>query len=570
MKRILIACGLIIALSTVSAVNSNSVRVIDSDNRITLLNNLISFTFEKKGAALIAIKQSDGKNLLGSGYGSGYLMGPGFSMKPSTFKLVRQTPDLAEISFTHEAANGFLFELHYILHAGQSGVYCFLELYHPAGFPDGGFGQIRWGLRADSTLYNYHLVRDSIQGRMPQFSEFKKKIQDWTYQLADSSYYSKYDYADYIEGRHVHGFAGTRSGKGIFVIQASHEYLNGGPTKQFNTVHTGPFLIMMFLCDHFLPEKAAGEGPISGEWRKLYGPFFLYVNSGKNIPEIWNDAKRQAAEEVSQWPYKWMTHSDYPQERGTVTGKLRVNGIPAAQAHIILAAPGFNWQLQSHGYLFASRADMEGNFTIPDIRPGTYTLYAYADNVTEEFCKNDIRVTASRITTLEDLNWQPVHNGTLVWQIGIADRTTRGFKLSDHKRSYGIFNDVPANLTYTIGKSKESTDWYYAQTKPGSWNVNFQLDKITATKCTLTLGIAGSAKNPQLEILVNGKKVGEYYFGNDHTVYRSSVLGGYYQQQEVLFPADLLHIGTNTIMFKLPNVKSGGGIMYDVIKLEVK
>jgi len=570
MKRILMFFVLVFTLSTVAAMNSNTVKVVDSDKQITLLNNFISFTFDKKSAALISINQSGGQNLLGNGYGSGYLMGPGFSMKPSTFKLVRQTPDLAEISFTHEAANGYFFELHYVLHADQSGVYCFLEQYHHDGSPDGGFGQIRWGLRADSTLFDYHLVRDNIQGRMPQFSEFKKKIQDWTYQLADSSYYTKYDYADYIEGRHVHGFAGTKSGKGIFIIQASHEYLNGGPTKQFNTVHTGPFMIMMFQCDHFLLDKKVGEGPVSGEWQKLGGPFFLYVNSGKNISEIWADAKRQTAEEVSKWPYQWMNHPDYPLERGTVTGHLSVNRISASNAHIILAAPNVDWQSQSHGYIFAVRADKDGNFVVPNVRQGCYSFYAYTDNVTEEFCKNDIRVLANSTTALSELNWQPKQNGTILWQIGVADRTTRGFKLSDHKRYYGVFNNVPANLTYTVGKSTEADDWYYAQTKSGSWNVKFQMNKSQGTECILTLGIAGSAKNPLLEILVNNNKVGEYYFGNDHTVYRSSILGGYYQQQEVRFPADSLHIGVNIISFHLPTVKNGGGIMYDVIKLEVK
>lgn len=566
-KTTAIILMLVLALSASTAQITNSVKVSDAGKEVTLSNGLVEFTFEKKGATLTAIKQA-GQELLG-GYGRGYLMGPGFSMSPSTYRLVRQTPGLAEISFTHEAANGYFFEMHYVLLSGESGVYCFLEQYHHAGSPDGGFGQIRWGLRADSTLFDYHLVRDDIQGPMPKFSDFKKEIQDWTYQMADSSYYTKYDYADYIEGRHVHGYAGQKSGKGLFVIQASHEYLNGGPTKQFNTVHTTPFMIMMFQCGHFQLDKKKDEGPIRGEWQKLGGPFFLYVNSGKSTADIWNDAKRKAAEEVVKWPYKWMKHPDYPLQRGSVTGQLQVTGASAANAHIILAAPGVDWQAQSHGYIFSVRADNEGNFTIPNIRPGNYSLYAYTDNVTEEFCKNDIDVKANQAVALNTLVWTPKQNGTKLWQIGVADRTTRGFKLSDHKRYYDVFTRVPADLTFTIGQSKESEDWYYAQTKQGRWNVRFNLDKAQAGEGVLTLGLAGSAKNPTLEIWVNETKVGAYNFGNDHTVYRSSILGGYYQQQEVRFPASLLKAGENTISFRLPNVKFGGGIMYDAIKLEV-
>jgi rhamnogalacturonan endolyase len=546
-----------------------SVKLAENETVVRLSNDLLTFVFNKKTASLDEIRQNE-KNLLGDGYGSAYLMGPGFSMRPSVFKIERQTRELVEISFTHEAANGYFFELHYALFSGESGIYCFLEQYHHAGSPDGGFGQIRWGLRADSTLYDYHLVRDSIQGRMPQFSEFKKKIQDWTFQLADSSYYTKYDYADYIEGRHVHGMAGTKSGKGVFVIQASHEYLNGGPTKQFNTVHTGPFMIMMFQCDHFLLDKKKDDGPVSGEWQKLGGPFFLYVNSGKNITEIWADAKRKASEEVAKWPYKWMNHSDYPLQRGSVSGTLLMNGEPASHAQVILAAPGVDWQAQSHGYIFSTRTDSCGKFIIPNVRPGSYSLYAYTDNVMEEYCKNDVVVTANKTNNLNKLSWTPRQFGSKLWQIGVADRTTRGFKLSDHKRNYGVFNEVPANLTFTIGKSKEATDWYYAQTKPGNWDIKFNINRPLGTEYLLTLGLAGSAKNPRLEVWVNDTKVGEYYFGNDHTVYRSSILGGYYQQQKVPFAASLLKQGENTLSLRLPNVKYGGGIMYDAIKLEMK
>ena len=568
MRQFVLLVIFLLALDLCSA-QQQAVRLSDSGSEVLLSNELLTFSFNKKTASLDKILQN-GQNLLGNGYGNGYLMGPGFSMRPSVYKLLRQTSGLVEISFTHEASNGYFFELHYVLMSGLSGIYCFLEQYHHTGSPDGGFGQIRWGLRADSTLFDYHLVRDNIQGRMPQFSEFKRKVQDWTYQFADSSYYTKYDYADYIEGRHVHGMAGTKSGKGIFVIQASHEYLNGGPTKQFNTVHTNPFLIMMFQCDHFLLDKKVGEGPVSGEWKKLGGPFLLYVNSGKNIQELWSDAKRKADEEVSEWPYQWMNHPDYPLKRGAVKGVLKVNGIPAANAHIILAAPNVDWQAQSKGYIFSTRADRNGNYFLNNIRPGTYTLYAFTDNVTEEFKRDNILIEQEKTTEISLIDWKPQQNGDLIWQIGIADRTTKGFKLSDHKRNYAVFTMVPANLTFTVGKSKEAEDWYYAQTKPGSWNVDFNLERTYSGEAVLTLGIAGSAKNPRLEILVNGQKVGDYYFGNDHTVYRSAILGGYYQQQEVRFSTTLFHKGLNTITFSLPNVKYGGGIMYDVIKLEIK
>jgi rhamnogalacturonan endolyase len=188
---------------------------------------------------------------------------------------------------------------------------------HKASDLPGIYGQTRWGLRASENYFDYHLVRDSIQGPMPAKSDLEEgdKIQDWTFTLADGTVYTKYNYADYIDGRHVHGMAGEKSGLGLFVIQASHEYLNGGPTKQYQNVHSGPFLINMFKCGHFLSDIAASEGPIPGDWVKLHGPFLLYANKAKTIKDIWADAKAQSQKEISQWPYQWMNHSEYPLER---------------------------------------------------------------------------------------------------------------------------------------------------------------------------------------------------------------------------------------------------------------
>ncbi len=549
------------------------VTVQESGNTVTMTNGIASFSFNKNNADLTEIKNKRQQSLLGK-QGRGYLLGPGFSMSPCKFQVVRQNNDLAELSFYHDASNHFQYDLHYILRKGDAGVYCFLIQSHRAGDSAASYGQTRWGIRADESLYDYHLVRDSIQGPMPKMGALddNEKVQDWTFKINDSTYYTKYDYADYIEGRHVHGMAGVKSGLGLFVIQASHEYLNGGPTKQYQNVHSTPFLICMFNCGHFLSSIRKADDLITGSWSKLDGPFFLYVNEGKNTDSIWADAKQKAEDEEDQWPYEWMDNPLYPLKRGIVAGQLLINNRPApAGTHVILAAPGYDWQAQTQGYIYSSQTTEDGRFSINHVRKGYYTLYAWGGNQTEEYTKNDISVGADIVTILGKLDWRPVKNGQLLWQLGVADRTTRGFKRSDHKRNYGLFNLPPANLDYTIGKSKENADWYYAQTKPGSWNIHFTLNAPVTDEATLTIALAGAAKNPVLEIYVNDQKAGSFNkLGNDASIYRSAVAGGYYQKLELKFPASLLKQGNNSISFRLPDVKEGGGVMYDAIKLEAR
>jgi hypothetical protein len=41
------------------------------------------------------------------------------------------------------------------------------------------------------------------------------------------------------------------------------------------------------------------------ELRPRGGPNLFYVNRGHSAAALWEDAKRQAAAEVSRWPYSW-------------------------------------------------------------------------------------------------------------------------------------------------------------------------------------------------------------------------------------------------------------------------
>lgn len=549
---------------------SQAVELKEKGDIINISNGIVSFSFNKNTADLTAISNKNGVSLLGK-TGRAYLLGPGFSMSPSVCKVVRNTGSLVELSFFHEAANHFQYDLRYILRSGDPGIYCFLEQRHRATDSTGDYGQTRWGLRADESLFDYHLVRDSIQGPMPKMAELKNEVQDWTFLMPDSTYYTKYDYADYIDGRYVHGMAGQKSGLGLFVIQASHEYLNGGPTKQYQNVHSNPYLINMFNCGHFLSDVRKGDNKISDDWKKLNGPFFLYVNEGKTVSDIWSNAKQKAEEEKAKWPYDWMQHENYPLLRGTASGRLVINKQPAmAGTKIILAAGGIDWQAQSRGYFYTATTETDGSFTIENIRSGKYTLYAYGSNQTEEFVKNNIEIRADVVSILGTLNWVPEKKGEQLWQIGVADRKTTGFKLADQKRNYNMFLKPPAFLNFTIGKSEENEDWYYAQTKPGSWDIFFTNTKEFKDSATLTIAVAGCARNPQLDIVVNGETVSSLQMGNDASVYRSAIAGGYYQLKKINFPATLLKTGDNKISLQMKVAKHGAGIVYDAIKLEAK
>jgi rhamnogalacturonan endolyase len=433
----------------------------------------------------------------------------------------------------------------------------------------GDYGQTRWGLRADENLFDYHWVRDSIQGPMPKMSALTNPIQDWTFQLQDSSFYTKYDYADYIEGRHVHGMAGARSGLGLFVIQASHDYLNGGPTKQYQNVHSDPFLICMFNCGHFQSDKRVGDNKISKDWIKLNGPFLLYANQGSDVNAVWKDAKKRTEIEMAQWPYQWMKNDFYPLIRSSVSGTLLMNNIPVLNnTQIVLADTGHDWQAQSNGYMYAARTEAGGKFLLNSVRPGFYKLYAYGNNSLEEFKGPDLIIRENEDLNLGSVKWKSDTSWKKIWQLGQADRTTKGFKWADHKRTYDLFKKTPENLSFLIGKSKEAEDWFYAQTKNGIWEILFDLNEgaLHLDSLKLTIAFAGASRNPQLQILLNGQWVGSISdLGNDASIYRSAIAGGYYQTRQLVLKANTLIKGQNSLQLKLVNPKPGAGVMYDAL-----
>jgi rhamnogalacturonan endolyase len=302
---------------------------------------------------------------------------------------------------------------------------------------------------------------------------------------------------------------------------------------------------------------------------KIYGPWLVYFNDGSIA-----DALEQATREEERWPYRWLSNPHYPLSRSTVTGTLHLaEGRPAAGAMVTLAQSGGDVYAQGTDYIFSAQADFGGHFSIPHVRPGAYSLYAYATGgfigeITDQYEQDGIAIAGPRVD-LGKLTWAPPRYKHFLWQIGQADRKASEFKLGNLPRQYGLWNQVPANLSYTIGQNTPKNDWYYAQTQVGTWTINFDLRETYSGNAHLTVALAGLSRTAAVTVAVNGTAVGSYpAFANDQAIYRSANQSGYYHLIPITFPASVLQAGANTVTFQATDVSSGGGAMYDTIKLE--
>ncbi|HWA10140.1 MAG TPA: polysaccharide lyase family protein, partial [Opitutaceae bacterium] len=233
---------------------------------------------------------------------------------------------------------------------------------------------------------------------------------------------------------------------------------------------------------------------------------------------------------------------------------------------------------QGGDYIFYVKADASGKFTLPAVRPGTYTLYAWQTQgpITQSFAQDGIEVKGATLD-LGNVAWDPPYHPNLVFQVGQADRMAGEFKFGSAPRTNQLMNDVPNDLTFTVGRSKEATDWYYAQPGPANaadgtpvastWKINFNVAKAPSGNAYLTIPVAGGPGD--VEVLVNGQDIGRVTHGDDASVRRAANRSGVYSRYEFTFPASVLHAGANTVALRT-NRPSGrfNGIMYDTIVLE--
>ena len=494
-------------------------------------------------------------------------------LSPTKINVVKQTADYCEVLYSAESGNT-IWQQGFIMRRGVQKLYTYVIATGTETSAQEPIKEARICTRtAETLLYGY--VDYRMNGKIPSNSEMataekeENTIQDATYRLTDGSIYTKYNWANYVERDTLHGLNNGRY-HGIYNIPVSYEWLNGGPERQELTVHAtskSPITIQMLQGEHF-----GGQAMVlnAGE-QKLYGPIVICPTYSTD-PVAY--ARNQAVADAAEWPFQWFENDLYPRERGTVRGRLNVTtGQRADSVRVILAQEsGKDPMTMMHGYQFWAMTDADGNFEVQHVRPGQYNLFAYAKagDVTDMLEQDGITVTAGD-NDLGTVTWTPKKYTQLLWMIGQNDRRSSEFRFSDALRQYGLWEQVPQNLTYTIGESSERDDWYYAQTqKNGTWTIKFNLDERPSGRVYLTASLAGcTGTGSTISVKVNGTQRATWKPGvNDAGVYRSAVNSG----RHYVFTCDFINtglkVGENTVSLQFTGGGSKDGIMYDCIKLE--
>ena len=664
---------------------NTAVTVADNGDAWTLDNGMVKLAILKRSGKLTSLIYKGSETL--NRNSEGWEQYPSGTVTPAlTIDPAKNGGERAEVAV--KGVNGRMdIEVRYTLERGVSGFYTYAIYSHEAGYPAAGEGESRFihqlgsnfdWLSVDADRNLPMVSNQDLRGGVVIHAKEQRILSTGIYK---NSVEHKYSYCAEMYKLPAYGWSSIKDHVGIWFINPSNEYLGGGPTRIDLVCHMGATMLDYWTSGHYAG-GAECNIPAGETWNKVVGPIFVYLNSlqssetptqaeldtlattagNPTIPASWtananalfNDALAQAKITKAQWPYTWVQGVDYPQknERATVTGRLILNDPQAATTRLPhlwvgLTHPDFNgaggafarrsgngtlvtWDHDADYYQFWNEGGEDGKFSIANVRPGTYTLHAFADGVLGEFAQANITVIAGQCLYLGKIDWQPARYGKQIWEIGYPDRTGGKFFKGDGADywlwgwplRYALL--FPNDITYTIGKSDYHKDWFfeevphtenlsfvnpdakdpanqrfgwvkgesltdypqtdttgpwriYGRGRATTWTIKFNMEKTEHGQATLRVALAGSdglagLANPGapggLAVAVNGQNVGTIRTIATNAL-RYNTDKGIWREYTLAFDATLLKPGENEMTLTVPAGELTSGVVYDYLRLEL-
>jgi rhamnogalacturonan endolyase len=661
-----------------------AVTVTDNGTAWTMDNGIVKATISKRNGNMTSLVYR-GINTMGQG-GYWEQTPSGQVTQSITIDPEKNGGERGEVDV--KGVNGRMdIEVRYALERGASGIYAYGIFSHAANYPAAGEGESRYitKLNHDFNWISVDKDRNMLECT-PEDWGAGVVIHAKEQRILSTGYYKnsvehKYSYNAVQYKIPAYGWSSTKDHIGVWFINPTTEYLSGGASKMelvchFDANDNPDPIILDYWCAGHYAGGASCSIPAGENWNKVIGPIFVYCNAladpkvpsqadlatleatagnptvppawKENGTALWQDALAQAKKERALWPYGWVNGVDYPHIRGNVIGQLVLNDPQAATTklpHLTvgLAHPDYpggspragnngivTWPHDGNYYQFWTDGSEDGKFAISEVRPGTYTLHAFADGVLGEFAKTNIVVLAGMTIDLSNLEWKPVRYGKQVWEIGYPDRTGGKFFKGDGENywlwGWGLRYPLlfPNDITYTIGKSDYHKDWFFQQTphsestawinpeakdpanqrfgwikaesltqyphsdqagpwrvygrgRATTWTIKFNMDQAGHGQASLRVALAGSdgtagLANPGapggLAVGVNGKSVGSIKFISTNAL-RYNTDTGVWREYTQTFDGALLKAGENEIQLTVPAGELTSGVVYDYLRLEL-
>jgi rhamnogalacturonan endolyase len=620
--------SLLTALLITSITSAAPVTITDQNQTYILANGILTAKIDKHTGVLFSLTYNGIETIAGQAYWSHSAASPqttdAITIDPKTNK-----GDRGEVAIQGHCQGRAVgggpggsaiadIEIRYTLAANDSALYTYSIWNHKPEYPGTNIGEARFCAKLSDAVFDWMTVDPNRNMKMIT-------AYDWDHgttmnmkeaRLMNTGQYKgqvehKYDYSANQFQDLVWGWSSTTKHIGLWFINPTIEYLSGGPTKVELSAHRDatftdsqtapapPCLLNYWRGSHYGGSSAViAQGE---QWTKVIGPFLIYCNNGQTPDAAYKDALARSPVETAAWPYDWVKGVDYPHkdQRSTATGQLILNDPQATDTKLPnllvgLTAPDYttggrggtvDWQNDAKHYQFWTRGTEDGKFSIPDIRPGTYTLHAIADGVLGQFDKTQITIPPGKSIDLGPLQWKPLRHGKQIWDIGIPNRTASEFFKGDDYFHWGWYLQYPKlfpnDVNYTIGKSDFKKDWFFEQVphatdadttghsngRATTWTIHFTLPNPLTGKAILRLAIVGVGAR-HLDVAVNDKPAGTVTGLTYNATINRDGIGGYWIEKDITFDASMMHQGPNTLSLTVPPGGLTNGIEYDYLRLE--
>lgn len=605
------------------------VSLTDTGPAVVLSNGIVAVTIQKNSAEINNFLYN-GTNILAGGFQGGKFYWswnmPNYQNPSGCVYTLLTDPatnggTLAEVKlhmpWSGSAATAAMdVDVYYALRPGTAGVYAAAKLSHPAAYPIKPGGEWRMAAYVGATFdwlsvdaLRNQLIPTGAATTVPVPGAPAEVLRVTSGPLTNH-YECKYDYSADFGEIDTWGWSSTAARIGVWMTAPSKEYYPGGPLKRELTGHVAPVLLNMLGGTHY-GMGAEGDVAAGETWEKLYGPFLIYCNTvpsaTPNAPlALWQDAKTRALTEQAQWPYAWFSAPGYVPAagRGTVTGRLMIQdaqapAAPAANAWVGVAIPPVgttdvtDFQRWSKNYQFWVKTDAAGNFSIPNVLPGSHRLFAFGAGATGQLTRaTPVPVAAGATAALGNVVWTPARVAPTVWEIGVPDRSAQEFR---HGTDYWVggtypnpnwakfmdyATEFPQDVRYIVGQSNWATDWNFvqpynlvttSQTAAPEWKVDFNLGTAPTAGSSASVYVAAAASfAAPLFVKINGTNIttpatGVFFADPADATIRKGIHGAF-AELRFTFPASLLTAGANEISFT--QRRAGGDIQYDYLRLE--
>lgn len=591
--------------------NTNVYVAVHEDN-VALVNEEIKVEFIRDTGRMVSLRTTYGQELMGTEYthtstfginwrnpsnpNQSILYGP----SAAVFSVIKATKDICEISFVYDDYSLFPFkvDLRYMMRSGgDKSLYYYAIISRDENAPAATLEQMQYLFFLNHRIFTYGAVSDENRRSLyhPRDILYGESINPKeAVPLKSGEVWCKYDWVDYVTSGMVFGF--SSDSVGVWNIIPSAESINGGPVKQNLTIHetthpqNSPVMMTNLQSRHYCDGNDVMLNFKDGEsWRKVYGPFLIYINEGQDKDELWGDAKNKANEEVAKWPYEWVEDKYIQTGRVSLCGVICLpDGTPLADAQVVATSDfdkSKDWTKQSRGYWFTAKTDEQGKFKIENMRAANYNLTVYKIGIFGQKSVYDVIVEQSKTSDAGNIILEPEKYGKTLWQIGVPNRSSCEFMRGNEKRKFTRHRnyevDFPNDVHYIIGKSSPEKDFNWAQhavlssdgmtvKKMPVWTIEFEMDKKPdiGKKAWLVMPLASEC-GAQVEILMNGSLIGNFNTGGE-TAVMFGATEGQYLSKIIAFNASVMKEGVNIIELKIGSPRPFKSVAYDFLRLEIE